>query len=205
MQGFMRSVLSTFLLGFAMLGANAAIAEVAPDVLVKTTAEDVLQIVKNDKDIQAGDQKKIFALAEEKILPNFNFERVCRLVLGKHWNQASKEQQDAFQTEFRSLLLRTYATALSKYRNQKIEYKPLRANPGDTKVTVKTEVIQPGGPPIAIDYSLEKFANGWKVYDIVIEGVSLVTNYRSQFSNEIRQSNLDGLIKKLTDKNKNAG
>lgn len=204
MQSFIRSALSAFLLGFAMLGANGAMAEVAPDVLVKTTAEDVLQIVKNDKDIQAGDQKKIFALAEEKILPNFNFERVCRLVLGKYWNQASKEQQEAFQSEFRSLLLRTYATALSKYRNQKIEYKPLRANPEDTKVTVKTEVIQPGGPPIAIDYSLEKFANGWKVYDIVIEGVSLVTNYRSQFSNEIRQSNLDGLIKKLAEKNKNA-
>jgi phospholipid transport system substrate-binding protein len=210
MKSFMQSVsatfLGTFLLGFALLGAaNSAMAEVAPDVLVKTTADDVLQIVKNDKDIQAGDQKKIFALAEEKILPNFNFDRVCRLVLGKHWSQASKEQQEAFQHEFRSLLLRTYASALSKYRNQTIEYKPLRAQPGDTKVTVKTAVIQPDGPPIAIDYSLEKFANGWKVYDIVIEGVSLVTNYRSQFGNEIRQSNLDGLIQKLVEKNKNAG
>jgi phospholipid transport system substrate-binding protein len=206
MKSFIRSVLSTFLLGFAMLGvANTAMAEVAPDVLVKTTADDVLEVIKNDKDIQAGDQKKIFALAEEKILPNFNFERVCRLVLGKHWTQASKEQQEAFQREFRSLLLRTYASALSKYRNQKIEYKPLRSQPGDTKVTVKTEVIQPDGPPIAIDYSLEKFANGWKVYDIAIEGVSLVTNYRSQFGNEIRQSNMDGLIQKLVEKNKQAG
>lgn len=206
MKSFIRSVLGSFLLGFALLGtANIAMAEIAPDVLVKTTADDVLQIVKNDKDIQAGDQKKIFALAEEKILPNFNFERVCRLVLGKHWSQASKEQQEAFQREFRSLLLRTYASALSKYRNQTIEYQPLRAQPGDTRVTVKTAVLQPDGPSIAIDYSLEKFSNGWKVYDIVIEGVSLVTNYRSQFGNEIRQSNLDGLIQKLVEKNKNAG
>jgi phospholipid transport system substrate-binding protein len=200
MRKAIRLLLGVVLLGFA----SFALAEVAPDVLVKTTADDVLQIVKNDKDIQAGDQKKIFALTEEKILPNFNFDRVCRLVLGKYWTGASKEQKDAFQREFRSLLLRTYATALSKYRNQKIEYKPLRAQPNDTKVTVKTQVIQSDGPAIGIDYSLEKFPEGWKVYDIVIEGVSLVTNYRGQFSEEIRQSSLDGLIQKLADKNKKA-
>ena len=194
------------LLGVALLVLSGVVfAEVAPDVLVRTTADEVLEIVKNDKDIQAGDQKKTFALAEEKILPNFNFERVCRLVLGKYWTTASKEQKAVFQREFRSLLLRTYASALSKYRNQVIEYKPMRARAGDTKVTVKTQVIQPDGPPIAIDYSLEKFPEGWKVYDIVIEGVSLVTNYRGQFSDEIRQSSLDGLIQKLTDKNKKAG
>lgn len=201
MKKVIQLLLSVALLGFASFAA----AEIAPDVLVKTTAEDVLEIVRNDKDIQAGNQKKIFALAEEKILPNFNFERVSRLVLGKYWTRANKDQQEAFQREFRSLLLRTYATALSKYRNQTIEYKPMRAQPGDTKVTIKTLVIQPDGPPIAIDYSLEKFPEGWKVYDIVIEGVSLVTNYRGQFSNEIRQSSLDGLIQKLTDKNKKAG
>ncbi len=200
MKKVIRLLLSMALLGFA----SFALAEMAPDVLVKTTAEDVLQIVRNDKDIQAGDQKKIFALAEEKILPNFNFERVSRLVLGKYWTRANKEQKEAFQREFRSLLLRTYAMALSKYRNQTIEYKPLRSQPGDTKVTVKTLIIQPDGPPIGIDYSLEKFPEGWKVYDIVIEGVSLVTNYRGQFSDEIRQSSLDGLIQKLTDKNKKA-
>jgi len=201
MKKVIQLLLSMVLLGFASL----AMAEMAPDVLVKTTADDVLEIVKNDKDIQAGDQKKIFQLAEEKILPNFNFDRVSSLVLGKYWTRASKDQQDAFQREFRSLLLRTYATALSKYRNQIIEYKPMRMQPGDTKVTVKTQVIQTDGPPIAIDYGLEKFPDGWKVYDIVIEGVSLVTNYRGQFSNEIRQSSLDGLIQKLTDKNKKAG
>jgi phospholipid transport system substrate-binding protein len=195
-----RLLLSVVLLSFA----SAVMADTAPDVLVKTTAEDVLAIVKSDKDIQAGDQKKIFALAEEKILPNFDFDHVSRLVLGKHWTSASKDQQVNFQREFRSLLLRTYAIALSKYRNQTIEYKPLRAQSGDNSVTVKTRIIQPGSQPIGIDYSLSKTASGWKVYDIVIEGVSLVTNYRGQFNDEIRQSNLDGLIQKLSNKNKQA-
>lgn len=195
-----------FLLSLTLVAfAHGAMAEIAPDVLVKSTADEVLAIVKKDKDIQNGDQKKIFALAEEKILPNFDFDRVSRMVLGKYWNGATKEQQEAFQREFRSLMLRTYSTALSKYRNQTIEFKPLRAQPNDTEVTVKTQILQPGGQPVGVDYSLEKRAEGWKVYDIVIEGVSLVTNYRGQFSNEIRQSGMDGLIQKLAEKNKNSG
>ncbi|BCM23977.1 MlaC/ttg2D family ABC transporter substrate-binding protein [Methyloradius palustris] len=197
-NGFAKSILA---LGFVAF-AGAAFAEVGPDTLVKTTAEDVLTIIKNDKDIQAGNQTKIFALAEEKILPNFNFDRVSRIVLGKNWNGATKEQQDAFQKEFKTLLIRTYASALSKYKNQTIEYKPLRAQPTDTEVSVKTQINQPGGQPIEVDYSLAKEADGWKVFDIVIEGVSLVTNYRGQFNNEIRQSGMDGLIQKLVEKNK---
>lgn len=173
-----------------------------PDELVKRTAEDVLTTVKSDADIQAGDQAKIFALAEEKILPNFNFDKVSRLVLGKNWTKATAEQKTAFQTEFRTLLIRTYASALSKYKNQTIEYKPLRMAEGASTASVKTAILQPGGQPIAIDYSLERNADTWKVYDIVIEGVSLVTNYRSQFAQEIRQNGLDSLIKKLGDKNK---
>ncbi|MCB5207244.1 MlaC/ttg2D family ABC transporter substrate-binding protein [Methylovorus mays] len=197
----MKSVIK-FVAAAVLMGAmHLAVADVPPDVLVKSTADEVLAIVKKDKDIQAGDQKKIFALAEEKILPNFDFDRVSRMVLGKNWSRASKEQQDAFQKEFRSLMLRTYATALGKYRNQTINYKPLRADPTDKEVTVKTEIVQPGGQPIAVDYSLEKTGEAWKVYDIVIEGVSLVTNYRGQFSSEIRQSGMDGLIQKLADKN----
>ena len=176
----------------------------APDALVKRTAEDVLNVVKTDADIQAGDQAKIFALAEEKIVPNFNFDKVSRLVLGKNWTKATPEQKTAFQTEFRTLLIRTYATALSKYKNQIIEYKPLRMADGATSATVKTAIVQPGGQPIAVDYSLDKMADAWKVYDIVIEGVSLVTNYRGQFAQEIRQNGLDSLIKKLGDKNKSA-
>ena len=183
------------LTGFAIEG---------PDELVKRTAEDVLASVKSDADIQAGNQDKIFALAEEKIVPNFNFDKVSRLVLGKNWTKATPEQKTAFQAEFRTLLIRTYATALSKYKNQTIEYKPLRMADGATTVSVKTAIVQPGGQPIAVDYSLEKKADAWKVYDIVIEGVSLVTNYRGQFTQEIRQNGLDSLIKKLGDKNKAA-
>lgn len=196
--------MQSFLIAMAMLFSTLVAAAEAPDALVKRTAEEVLTIVKSDKEIQAGDQEKLFALAEEKILPNFNFDKVSRLVLGKNWTKATPEQKAAFQTEFKTLLLRTYATALSKFKNQTIEYKPLRIADGDTNANVKTMILQPGGQPIAVDYSLEKQGDTWKVYDIVIEAVSLVTNYRSQFAQEIRQNGLDSLIKKLADKNKAA-
>ncbi len=199
------SIFAAVFLSIAFMFASVARAEMTADELVKQTAEDVLATIKNDKDIQAGNQQKIFALAEEKILPNFDFDRVCRMVLGKNWKAATPEQQATFQKEFRSLLLRTYATALGKYRNQVIEYKPLRAEPDAKNVSVKTQILQPGGQPIAVDYSLVKVDGGWKVYDIVIESVSLVTNYRSQFSNEIRTNGLDSLNKKLAEKNKAAG
>lgn len=202
MRRLIANWLAITLLGFGL----TAVAETAPDALVKKTSEEVLEIVRNDQEIQNGNQQKIFALAEEKIMPNFDFDRVCRLVLGRNWANASKEQQANFQNEFRTLLLRTYASALSKYRNQTIQYLPYRAQPDAKRVTVKTQIIQPGAQPIAIDYSLENGDNGWKVYDIVIEGISLVTNYRSQFSNEIRQSGgMDGLIQRLAEKNRQSG
>ena len=184
--------------------SGLAFAAMMPDQLVKKTADDVIEVIKNDKDIQAGNQQKIISLAEAKILPNFDFEKVSRLVLGKNWTNASPEQKAAFQAEFKTLLLRTYATALSKYKNQAIEYKPCRMEAGADTATVKTAIQQPGGEPIAVDYTLSKKADEWKVHDIVIEGVSLVTNYRSQFAQEIRQNGLDSLVKKLADKNKAA-
>jgi phospholipid transport system substrate-binding protein len=193
---FKKLVIAASLLCFSAVGFAET-----PDELVKRTADDVLAVVKTDKDIQAGNQEKIFALAEEKILPNFNFDRVSRMVLGKNWTKATVDQKAAFQTEFRTLLLRTYATALSKYKNQIIEYKPLRMEEGASVASVKTSILQPGGQPIGVDYSLERKGEVWKVYDIVIEGVSLVTNYRSQFAQEIRTNGLDSLIKKLADKN----
>lgn len=186
------------------LVSSVAMAGMTPDQLVKKTADDVIEVIKNDKEIQAGNQQKIFALAEEKILPNFDFEKVSRLVLGKNWTNATPEQKTAFQAEFKTLLLRTYATALSKYKNQVIEYKPFRMEAGAESATVKTAIQQPGGDPIGVDYTLGKKGEDWKVYDIVIEGVSLVTNYRSQFAQEIRQNGLDSLTKKLADKNKAA-
>jgi phospholipid transport system substrate-binding protein len=196
--------MKNFLAGMAMamLPLFAVADDVAPDVLVKNTANEVLAIVKSDKDIQAGDMSKITALTEEKILPKFDFNRMSRMVLGKYWAGATPEQKAQFIDQFRTLLIRTYASALSKYRDQTIEYKPLRAGPGDTDVTVKTQILQPSGPAIPIDYSLIKNPDGWKVYDVVIEGVSLVTNYRGQFSSIARQGGLDEVNRQLVAKNK---
>jgi len=177
-------------------------ANIGPDELVRKTADDVISTIKQDKDIQAGDTNKIYKLAEEKILPNFDFERISRLVLGKAWRKATDKQKTEFKYEFKNLLLRTYAVALSKYKDQKIEYKPLRMKPTDEIVTVKTEIIQSGGQPIDVDYALAKQDDGWLVIDIIIEGVSLVTNYRSQFASEIKKNGMDSLIIELAKKNK---
>lgn len=205
MKIFLSFLAKAALFATLFIGVSVANAEVSAEEFVRETADEVLASIKNDKEIQAGNQQKVFALVEEKILPNFDFERVSRLVLGKNWKVATPEQQTSFQKEFRGLLLRTYATALGKYKDHVIEYKPMRAEPGAKSVTVKTLILQSGGQPVAVDYSLVKVENGWKVYDIVIENVSLVTNYRSQFSSEIRLNGIDSLNKKLADKNKAAG
>jgi phospholipid transport system substrate-binding protein len=204
MKSVINFLASVSLFTSLFVGVSVANAEITPDALVKQTADDVLTIIKNDKEIQAGNQQKLYALVEDKILPNFDFERVCRMVLGKNWKSATPEQQVSFQKEFRTLLMRTYSSALGKYRDQVIEFKPMRFEPDARNVNVKTQILQSGGQPIEVDYSLVKNTNGWKVYDIVIENVSLVTNYRSQFSTEIRQNGLDSLNTKLADKNKSA-
>jgi phospholipid transport system substrate-binding protein len=184
--------------------AIAVAAEMAPDALVKETSQNVLEIVKKDKDIQAGSKQKIYALVDAKVLPHFDFKRMTQLAVGKSWRQATPAQQDELVKEFRTLLVRTYSTSLSTYKNQVIDYKPLRMESGDTDVTVRTVVNQPGGQPIPIDYGLQKTADGWKVYDVVVDNISLVTNYRGSFSSEIRKSGIDGLIKVLVDKNRAA-
>jgi phospholipid transport system substrate-binding protein len=204
MKSVINFLASVSLFTSLFVGVSVANAEITPDALVKQTADDVLTIIKNDKEIQAGNQQKLYALVEDKIIPNFDFERVCRMVLGKNWKSATPEQQVSFQKEFRTLLMRTYSSALGKYRDQVIEFKPMRFEPDAKNVNVKTQILQSGGQPIEVDYSLVKNTNGWKVYDIVIENVSLVTNYRSQFSTEIRQNGLDSLNTKLADKNKSA-
>lgn len=187
---------------FLLAGVSAGAAEIAPDVLVKNTAQDVLEIIKQDKDIQSGNTKKVLDLVEAKVLPHFDFARMAQLAVGRHWPKASPAQQKVLVNEFRTLLVRTYSSSLSSYKDQVIEYKPLKLLAGDTDVTVKTVVKQPGGQPIPIDYSLEKSANGWKVYDVAVDNVSLVTNYRSSFSAEIQSKGIDGLIKTLSDKNR---
>jgi len=184
-----------------LLSHNLMAADVAPDALVKQVTQDVLTVLKKDKDIQSGNRKKIFDLVETKVLPHFDFTRMTQLAVGKNWRTATPDQQKQLTDQFRSLLVRTYAVSLSNYKNQTVDYKPLNAQPGDTDVTVKTLIIQPGGEPIPVDYSMWKTPHGWKVYDIDIANASLVTTYRGQFNNEIRQSGIDGLIKKLADKN----
>lgn len=180
-------------------------AQEAPDEMVRRTTNEILAAIKADKDLQAGSQKKIEKLAEDKVLPYFNFARMTQLAVGRNWRDANDAQKKALTDEFRTLLVRTYSTSLSQYRNQTIDVKPLKAVAGDTEVVVKTLINQPGGQPIPIDYSLEKIGNAWKVYDVLIDGVSLVTNYRSSFNTEIQKSGIDGLVKSLSERNaKNA-
>lgn len=174
---------------------------IAPDALVKNTAQEVLDIVKKDKDIRAGDKKKVLGLVEAKVLPNFDFERMTRLAVGKSWRAATPEQRTAMVTEFRNLLVRTYTNAFTRYQDQTIDVKPLRMPAGADEATVRTAIIKQGAQPITVDYEMEKTENGWKVFDLVVEGVSLVTTYRSTFAEQIAQSGIDGLIKMLESKN----
>jgi phospholipid transport system substrate-binding protein len=191
------------LLALLALATPLALAQnVAPDVLVKNVTQEVIGIVKQDRDIQAGNQKKTVALVEEKVIPHFDFNRMTALAMGQNWRKATPEQQGLLVEQFKTLLVRTYSTALSSYRNQVIDFKPLRAQPTDTDVTVRSDVKQPGGEPVSIDYSLEKTPGGWKVYDVVVGGVSLVTTYRDTFTSEVRANGIDGLIKALSEKNR---
>lgn len=173
----------------------------APDVLVRNVTSEVLDIVRKDRDIQSGSTRKAIDLVEAKVLPHFNFARMTQLAVARDWRQASPAQQKALTDEFRTLLVRTYSKALTEYRNQTIDFKPLKAQPADTDVRVRTEIKQSGAKAIELDYSLEKTTAGWKVYDIEVAGVSLVTNYRTSFANEVRDGGIDGLIKTLQAKN----
>jgi phospholipid transport system substrate-binding protein len=189
----------TLLAAFIPLGAMA---QEGPDALVKRTTDEVLTIIKADKDLQSGNTRKVVELAEAKVLPHFDFERMTRLAVGRNWQQATPEQKQALIKEFRTLLVRTYSTSLSQYRNQTIEVKPTKMAAGDKEATVKTAVIQQGGPPIPIDYAMEKMDSGWKVFDVMIDGASLVTTYRGSFNDQIQKSGgIDGLIKTLQERN----
>lgn len=201
----MRKFTSVLIVLIATLCTFAVHAQEAPDELVRRSTNDILAAIKADKDLQGGNQQKIEKLAEDKILPYFNFVRMTQLAVGRNWREANDGQKKTLIDEFRTLLVRTYSTSLSQYRNQTIDVKPMKIAAADTDVVVKTQVNQPGGQPIPIDYSLEKTKDGWKVFDVLIDGVSLVTNYRSSFNTEIQKSGIDGLIKSLVDRNaKNA-
>jgi phospholipid transport system substrate-binding protein len=181
--------------------AFPAIAQEAPDVLVKRVSGEVLQVVRTDPKVAAGDKQRVREVVETMLLPNFDFERMSSLAMGRNWSKATPEQQKQLVEQFRTLLVRTYSGALTQYRDQTMDYKPLRADANATEVTVKTEVIRQGGAPVPIDYAMAKTPQGWKVYDIIVGGVSLVTNYRDEFNEQIKNGGVDGLIKTLQKKN----
>jgi len=199
----MRNYLFCFLLMAGFGAVPAAAAEFpAPDALAKSVTAEVLAIVRADADLQAGNREKVLELVESRVLPHFNFVRMTQLAMGKNWRQASAEQQIELAREFRALLVRTYTAAFTQYRNETVEYRPLRLMSEDADVVVKSLVKRSSGQPVAIDYNMEKTSQGWKVYNVKIEGISLVENYRNTFNSEVRKNGVDGLIRALNGKNK---
>mgnify|MGYP001607657824 CR=1 FL=1 len=198
-RGLLIGLMAAFCSAAVLTGAQGM---TPPDALARSVTDEVLAVLRADKDVQAGSQKKVVDLVEKKVLPHFNFVRMTQLAVGRHWREASPEQQKLLVGEFRSLLVQTYAATFSAYRYQAIEYRPLRMQPDDTDVVVKSLINQSGGKPVTVDYKMQKSDAGWKVYDVAIAGVSLVQNYRSTFASEIQKSGLDGLVATLAAKNK---
>src|SRR3989442_6559434 len=197
----MRTVAKTpfiLLITWAMPGQ----AQEAPDVLVKTVTNEVLELISKDKEIRSGNRAKLIQVIEAKVLPHFNFTSMTALAMGQSWNKATPEQKKRLIEEFRTLLVRTYASALAAYSEQRFDFRPLRAKPTDTDVTVNVRVMQSGTQPVPIDYSMEKTGAGWKVYDVMVGGVSPVANYRTEFNATVRESGIEGLIKNLQAKNR---
>jgi phospholipid transport system substrate-binding protein len=196
----MKKIVATLLFSIFLVPSFAQ--DVAPDALVKTVTLEVVDLIAKDKEIRSGSRAKLVEVIEAKVLPHFNFNAMTALAMGQGWGKATPEQKKRLTEEFRTLLVRTYASALAAYSEQKFDFRPLRAKPNDTDVTVNVRVLQPGAQPVTIDYSMEKTASGWKVYDVMIGGVSLVANYRTEFANSVRASGIDGLIKELHAKNR---
>jgi phospholipid transport system substrate-binding protein len=191
------------LLVLTLTGTAWAQADKAPDVLIKEVSMGVLDAVKADKSIQAGDVQKVVALVETRVMPHVNFQRMTASAVGRSWRQATPEQKAKLQDEFKTLLVRTYSGALAQVKDQTIEMKPLRASPTDTELVVRSEV-RGKGEPIQLDYRMEKSDGGWKIYDVNVLGIWLVDNYRSSFAQEISAGGIDGLIAKLVERNKAA-
>ncbi len=194
------------LFGLLTLTAVAAPVEPAsPRDMVIDTSQKMIAALKKDKGLLKQNPQRIYDLVSEIVLPHFDFTTMSKWVLGKNWRTLNPEQQQRFTTEFRTLLVRTYAVSLSEYQDQKLNYLPLQAAPGADDVTVRTEVLRGGGPAIPINYSMHNTANGWKVYDVVIDGVSLVVNYRTSFATQIREGGVDKLIEQLAARNQRTG
>jgi phospholipid transport system substrate-binding protein len=202
---FTKNIARSLLLSLSVLlgAASAAHAETSPDALIKQVSTDVLDAVKADKSIQAGDVQKVVALVDVKVMPHVNFQRMTASAVGRYWRQATPEQQKRLQEEFKTLLVRTYSGALAQVKDQTVALKPMRSTPQDTEVVVRTEV-RGKGDPVQLDYRLEKSGDAWKIYDVNVVGVWLVENYRNSFAQEIGASGIDGLIAKLAERNKAA-
>src|SRR5579859_4859836 len=199
----MKPIAKAFIFLAALLIAAGAKAQDAgaPDVLVKNVTLEVVDLITKDKEIQSGSRAKLMQLIDAKVLPHFDFPAMTALAMGQGWNKANADQKKRLTEEFKTLLVRTYASALAAYSTQKYDFRPLRAKPTDTDVTVNIRVLQPGAQPVPIDYSMEKTAAGWKVYDVMVGGVSLVANYRTEFASIVRENGIEGLIKDLQTKN----
>ena len=182
--------------------ALPALAQEAPDAMVKRVSQETVAAIKADPKLIAGDPARVREVIETKLLPNFDFARMTALAMGRNWNRAKPEQQAKLIEEFKTLLVRTYSGALTQYRDEKIDVKPLRGDASANEVTVRSEVIRPGRAPVQIDYAMTKTPQGWKAYDVIVGGVSLVTNYRDEFNEQIKAGGVDGLIKTLADKNR---
>lgn len=190
-----------FFLAPAIAPAQTEAEASAPDALVKNVTEEVLNILRKDKDIQSGNRQRAVSLIETKVAPHFDFARMTSLAVGRAWRQADAEQRKALTGEFRTLLVRTYANALTAYRDQTVSFKPTKPSSGN-EVTVRSQINKPGSQPIPLDYSLAKSAAGWKVFDVAISNISLVTNYRSSFASEVERGGIAGLVKALQEKNR---
>lgn len=199
-----RSVCLAFAATFVLMLGSTARAEETPDALVVRISTDVIEAVKADKAIQSGDVARIIALVDAKVMPSVNFKRMTASAVGRHWRQATPEQQQRLQDEFKVLLVRSYAGALTQVKNQTVQLKPMRGTPADDEAVVRTEIRGGGSEPIQLDYRLEKSTGEWKIYDVNVLGVWLVENYRNSFAQEISAGGIDGLIAKLAEKNKSA-
>ncbi len=197
-----RAICGILLLSTLLLSPATWAIEVRPDTLVEETAQEILKIIKRDKDTLSGNKEKILNLVESKILPHFNFTRMTRLAMGKNWSKASPQQQQELEEAFRTLLVRTYYKALAVYSDHTIKVSPVKNMAGKIDTTVKTEVTPSNGQAISINYSMGKTNNAWKVYDITVAGISLVINYRGTFNSKIRSGGVKGLLKALNKKNR---
>ncbi len=177
--------------------------DLAPDRLVDKTVHEVMEIIQKDEELKNGNKEKMLDLIESKILPHFNFTRMTQLAMGQHWSVAVPEQKNKLVDEFRTLLVRTYSNALTSYHDETIKVNPIQPLGDRVEIMVRTVIIQGNGKqPVPIDYSMEKKPDGWKVYDVTVAGVSLVTNYRGTFNSQVRKGGIEGLLKTLSDKNK---